>query len=76
MEVLKSIFLLIRYSMPKKLTEWVNLSRVKSLNVKFSIYQKQSSAGVLYKSVLKLFTEFIENYQKYPWCGLYFKISG
>ena len=61
MEVLESTFLLIRFSVPTILLEWTNLLGIKSLNVKFSKYQKQSSGGVLQKGVLKIFAEFIEN---------------
>ena len=57
MEVLKSAFLLIKYSVPKISIERTNLPRIKSLNIKFSKYQKQSSGGALAK--------FIEKYQKY-----------
>ena len=57
MEVLKSTFLLIKYGMQAILIEWINLLRIRSLNVKFSKYQKQSSGGVLQKSVLKFFNK-------------------
>ena len=43
----KMYFLLIKYSVPTILIEWKNLFRIKTLNVKFSIYQKQSPEGVL-----------------------------
>ena len=43
----KLTFLLIKYSMPTISIEWTNLFRIKSLNVKFSEYQKQSPGGVL-----------------------------
>ena len=56
MEILKSTFLLIKYSMPTILIEWANLFRIKSLNVKFSKYQKQLPGGVLQKSAFKIFT--------------------
>ena len=35
--------------------------RIKSLHVKFSKYQKQSSGSVLYKAVLKCFANSLEN---------------
>ena len=63
MEVLKSTFLLIKYSVPTILIEWTNLLRIKSLNVKFSKYQKQLSEAVLWKGVLNIFARFIEKYQ-------------
>ena len=43
----KMYFLLIKYSVPTILIEWKKLFRIKTLNVKFSIYQKQSPEGVL-----------------------------
>ena len=43
----KPTFLLIKYSVPTILIEGTNLLRIKSLNVNFSKYQKQSSVGVL-----------------------------
>ena len=49
---------------PKKTCTLKNLDpllRIKSLSVKFSKYQRQSSGGVL-----KIFAKFIEKYQKYP----------
>ena len=64
MEALKSSFLLIKYSVPTILIEWTNLLRIKSLNFKFSKYQKQSSGGVLWKDILKIFAKFIEKYKK------------
>ena len=51
MEVLKSTFLLIKYSVPTYIHTniyiYKNLLRIKCLNVKFSKYQKQPSGGVL-----------------------------
>ena len=47
MEVLKSTFLLIKYSLSVIFIEGTNLLRIKSLSVKFSKYHKQSSGGVL-----------------------------
>ena len=44
-----SMFLLTKYSMPTILIELTNLFRVKSLNVKFSKYQRQLLRGVLLK---------------------------
>ena len=64
---LKSTCLLIKYSIPTILIEWTNLLRIKSLNVKFSKYEKQSTEGVLQKGALKTFAKFIEKCQKYPW---------
>ena len=61
MEILKSTFLLIKYSVQTILIEWINLLRIRSLNVKFSKYQKQSSGGVLPEGVLKIFVRFIKN---------------
>ena len=40
MEILKSMFLLIKYSVPTILIERTNLLKIKSLNVKISKYQK------------------------------------
>ena len=51
---------------PTILIEWKNLFRIKSLNVKFSIYQKQSSCK---KRVVKNVTKLIE---QYPWCSFKF----
>ena len=42
-----SMFLPTKYSMPTILIELTNLFRVKSLNVKFSKYQRQLLRGVL-----------------------------
>ena len=66
MEALEPTFLLIKYSVPTILIERTNLLKIKSLNVKFSKNQKQSSGGILSKGVLKIFAKFIEKYKKYP----------
>ena len=55
----RSPFLLIKCSVPTILIERKNLFRIKSLNVKFSIYQKQSSCK---KRVVKNVTKPIEQY--------------
>ena len=47
MKALESTFLLIKYSVPTILIERKNLLKIKSLNVKFSKNQKQSSGGIL-----------------------------
>ena len=62
----RSPFLLIKCSVPTILIERKNLFRIKSLNVKFSIYQKQSSCK---KRVVKNVTKPIE---QYPWCSFKF----
>ena len=54
MKVLKSKFLLIKYSVPAISIEWTNMSSIKGLSVMFSKYQKQSPGGVLEKGVLKI----------------------
>ena len=51
---MKSTFLLIKYSVPTILIEWTNLLRIKSVNVKFSKYQKQVSCK-------KVFLKFLQN---------------
>ena len=62
----RSPFLLIKCSVPTILIERKNLFRIKSLNVKFSIYQKQSSCK---KRVVKNVTKPTE---QYPWCSFKF----
>ena len=62
----RSPFLLIKCSVPTILIERKNLFRIKSLNVKFCIYQKQSSCK---KRVVKNVTKPIE---QYPWCSFKF----
>ena len=74
MEVLKSTFLLIKYSVQAILIEWRNLLRIRIwmssfLNIRSSRHEV-SSKKLFLKFWKYIEITFIEKYKKYPWCGL------